>query len=112
MNQLSNVKRLDFSRLKLKYQNNIKKTWNVFKDAIGKTKSMQSRFPDKIIYNTKAITDVHLIVKHFNSYFTEIGQNLANKIEKSSMKAMLKNAIVFSQNIHLVLTNLKMHPSC
>ena len=27
------------------------------------------------------------------------------------MKAILKNAIVFSQNIHLVLTNLKMHSS-
>ena len=38
-----------------------------------------------IIHKTKTITDVHLIAKHFNSYFTEIGPNLANKIEKSSI---------------------------
>ena len=74
-----------FSILILKYQNNIKKTWNVIKDAIGKTKSTQSSFPKKIIHKTKTIADVHLIAKHFNSYFTEIGPNLAYKIEKSSM---------------------------
>ena len=28
---------------------------------------------------------MHLIANHFNSYFTEIGPNLANKIEKSSI---------------------------
>ena len=78
-------KKLHFSRLILKYQNNIKKTWNVIKDAIGKNKSTQSRFPKKIIHKTKTITDVHLIANHFNSYFTEIGPNLANKIEKSSI---------------------------
>ena len=78
-------KKLHFSRLILKYQNNIKKTWNVIKDAIGKNKSTQSSFPKKIIHKTKTITDVHLIANHFNSYFTEIGPNLANKIEKSSI---------------------------
>ena len=36
------------------------------------------------MHKTKTITDVHLIAKHFNSYFTKIA-NLANKIEKSSM---------------------------
>ena len=33
----------------------------------------------------KTVTDAHLTAKHFNSYFTEIGPNLANKIEQSSM---------------------------
>ena len=33
----------------------------------------------------KTITNVHLIANHFNSYFTEIGPNLTNKIEKSSI---------------------------
>ena len=76
-------KKLHFSRLILKYQNNINKTWNVIKDAILKTKSTQSSFPKKVIHKTKAITDLHLIVKHFNSYFTEIDPNLANKTKKS-----------------------------
>ena len=33
----------------------------------------------------KTITDVHPIAKHFNSCFTEIGPNPANKIEKYSI---------------------------
>ena len=78
-------RKLQFSRLIMKYQNNIKKTWNVINDAIGKNKSTQSSFLKAIIYKTKTITDVHLIANHFNSYFTEIGPNLANKIEKSSI---------------------------
>ena len=49
-----------------------------------KKKSTQSSFPKKIIYKTKTIPDVHLIPKNFNSCFTKIGPNLANKIEKSS----------------------------
>ena len=45
LNQLRNVKKkLHFSRLILKYQNNIKRTWNIIKDAIGKTKSAKSIF--------------------------------------------------------------------
>ena len=32
----------------------------------------------------KTIIDAYLIAKHFNSYCTEIGPNLANKIEKLS----------------------------
>ena len=44
----------------------------------------------------KTITDVDLIAKHFNSYFTEIRPNLSNKIENSSinLKAILKNASI------------------
>ena len=38
-----------------------------------------------MIHKTKTITDVHLIAKHFNYHFTEIGPNFANKIEKPSM---------------------------
>ena len=44
-------------------------SWNVIKDAIGKNKIRQSNFPKNIIYKTKTITDVHLIAKHFNSYY-------------------------------------------
>ena len=62
-------KKLHFSRLILKYQNNIKKTWDVIKDAIGKNDSTQSSFPKNIIHKEKAITDVHLLDNHINSYF-------------------------------------------
>ena len=72
------------SRLILKYKNNIKKTWDVIKDAIGKNKSTQSSFPNKIIHKTKTIADAHVI--------TEIAPNLANNCS-------------IQQNINLVLTN-------
>ena len=86
-------KKLRFSRLILKYQNNIKKTWNVIKEAIGKSKSTQSSFSKRIIHKTKTVTYAHLIAYHFNSYFTEIGPNLANKIEKSSINFEKCNSI-------------------
>ena len=44
---------------------------------------MQNQFSLKFIYKVKTITDIHVIAKHFNSYFTEIGPNHVNKIEKS-----------------------------
>ena len=41
--------------------------------------------PKKIIHKLKTIIDVYLIAKYFHSYCTEIGPNLANKIEKLSI---------------------------
>ena len=74
-------KKLHFSRLILKYQNNIKKTWNVIKDAIGKNNSTQSSFPNKFIHKAKTITDVHLIANHFNLNLQKLVQTLQRKLK-------------------------------
>ena len=76
-------KKLYFSKLILKYKNNIKKTWQIIKEAIGKEKRNQHRFPTKIVVDKESITNIHSIAKNFNKFFTEIGPNLANKINPS-----------------------------
>ena len=42
-------KKLHFSKLILKYKNNIRKTWQVIKEATGKEKYKQQNLPKKIL---------------------------------------------------------------
>ena len=65
----------------IKYKNNLKRTWDVIKDSIGKAKSIKKFFPQKIITNNKIVTDTDVIAKHFNTYFMKIGPNISKKIE-------------------------------
>ena len=74
------LKKLHFSKLLLKYKNNIKKTWQIIKEEIGKEKCNQNRFSTKIVVDKENITNIHSIAENFNKCFTEIGPNLANKI--------------------------------
>ena len=67
-------KKLYFSKLILKYKNNIKKTWQVIKEAIGKEKYTQ-HLPKKILES---------IAESFNKYFTQIGPKLAKDIGTST----------------------------
>ena len=72
--------KLHFSKLILKYKNNIKKARQIIKEAIGKEKCNQHRFPIKMVVDKESITNIHSIAENFNKYFIEIGPNLANKI--------------------------------
>ena len=74
------VHKLHVFKLILNYQNSIWKIWNVIKNALGKTKYTQRTFPKKFVPEKK-FTDI--IVQSFISYVTEIGPNLANRIERS-----------------------------
>ena len=73
-------KRPDFSNLIIKCKNNIKITWSVIKEAIGKNPALQEKFPNKINLGSKFITSTDSIAENFNKNFAEIGSNLANKI--------------------------------
>ena len=42
------AKRIHFSNLIMKYKNNLKMTWSVIKEAIGKNSSPQQKLPNKI----------------------------------------------------------------
>ena len=77
-------KKLYFSKLILKYKNNIKKTWHVIKEAIGKEKYKQQNLPKKILVDKKSITETESIAESFNKYFTQIGPNLAKDIDTST----------------------------
>ena len=74
-------KKLHFSKLILKYKNNIKKTWQIIKEAIAKEKCTQPRFPTKIVIDKKTIINTHSIAENFNKFFPEINSNLANKTD-------------------------------
>ena len=66
-------KKLYFSKLILKYKNNIKKTWQVIKEAMGKEKCKQQNLPKKILVDKINITETESIAERFNKYFTQIG---------------------------------------
>ena len=56
-------KKLHFYNLILKYKHNIKKTWEIIKESIGKGKFNHQSFPKKIKLDGKNITDEDLIAK-------------------------------------------------
>ena len=59
-------KKLNFSKLILKYKNNIKKTWQVIKEAIGKEKYKQQNLPKKILVDKKSVTEKKSIDESFS----------------------------------------------
>ena len=67
-----------------KYQNNIKQTWNVIKEVIGKTKITGKSLPKMMIINNKEIFEEEVIADEFNKYFTTVGPTLASAIPESS----------------------------
>ena len=59
-------KKMYFSKQILKYKNNIKKTWQIIKEAMGKIKYKQQNLPRKILVDKKSITETKLIAENFN----------------------------------------------
>ena len=78
-------KKLHYSNLIVKYKDNIKKTWSVIKEAIGKERIKQQSFPKKICIGDKETTDLKSMAESFNKFFTEIGPNLAKDIDSPSV---------------------------
>ena len=79
-------KKKDISKLILTFKNNIKKTWEIIKDSIGKGKCNNQNFPKKVIVDNIAIRDETQIAENFNKFFTEIGPKLAKEIQTSTIK--------------------------
>jgi hypothetical protein len=63
-------------------RNDLKQTWTILKSLINRTKTM-SKFPDIFKNNQTVISDPQLIADSFNSYFTNIGANLADQIVRT-----------------------------
>ena len=67
-----------------RYKNNAKKTWEVMKEIVGKTKIITDNFPKEIVLdNNEVISDKNRIADEFNKFFVSIGPKLANKIPKN-----------------------------
>ena len=54
------------------------------KELIVKTRNTESSLPVKPVIENKEVTEVKDIVEEFNSFFTNVGPNLAKKVPNSS----------------------------
>ena len=91
-------KKNHFYKLILTFKKNIKKTWEVIKDSIGKGKRNNQNFPKKVIVNNIAITDETQIAENFNKFFTEIGRKLASTINLM----IISNNVLYCQTIQFL----------
>ena len=74
-----------FSKKILQYKNNMKKTWSVMKEIMGKMhRHNKSKLTRKLFVDKKYITLETEIAKKSNEFFTEIGPYLARKIPAPS----------------------------
>jgi hypothetical protein len=56
----------------------VKTTWKIIKDITGKTKSSDINI--EIDTDAGKLTNINDIAKAFNTYFTNIAENLTNKL--------------------------------
>ena len=63
-------------------RNNLSKTWKILNSLISRTQTKGT--VDEVIVNNKIVRDPKIIADNFNSFFANIGPNLAAKIPKSS----------------------------
>ena len=71
-----------YSKMILHYKDNIKKTWQIMKEMIGKGKLVSNSLslPKHIILNYRDNFDEKTIVNSFNEYFVNVGPKLACEI--------------------------------
>ena len=67
-------------------KDNLAKTWKILKSLISP--NVRKEAFEEIIHNNKIVRDQKQIANNFNSYFTNIGPNLAAKIPTTSHKFM------------------------
>ena len=72
-----------YSKMILHYKDNIKKTWQIMKEVIGKGKLVNNSLPKHLILNNRNIFDQKTIANSFNEYFVNVGPKLACEIPQS-----------------------------
>ena len=84
-------KKLHFSKLIVKYKDNIKKTWFVIKEVIGKEKPQQQNFPQKICVGNKGIIDLKTIAEKFSKLVSMLLSGICrDKLKISSVTPLFK----------------------
>ena len=85
-----------------KFKNDLKSTWRTIKDILGSNKDKRD-FPDHFMIDNTKVTDNETIAKSFNTFFTEIGPKLADRIEvpaHKNFKDFLRNPSTLDFNFH------------
>ena len=73
----------NYYRDKIKlFENDIRNTWKIMKEIIGKKKCNNETLPKHLIVDKIEIHDAKSIAEKFNDFFVNIGVNLANKISQ------------------------------
>ena len=90
-------KKQHFSNLLQKNQSNIKETWKVMKEIMGKSRINSNNFHKKIIVDNKSIYNDDNIANKFYSYFADL--KLAETIPESinTFQSFLKKADSYAQ---------------
>ena len=73
---IRNAKKHYFESLFEKYKINMRKTWSTINDILSR-KTNNKSIPDHFIDGNEIIIDKQTIANHLNSYFTNIGPNVA-----------------------------------
>ena len=83
--KIKNAKKNYYQRKIELYENNIKNTWKVMKEIIGKSKNINDTFPEQIIVDQIEINDAQSIADNFNEYYANVGPSLASKIPEGDI---------------------------
>ena len=105
----NNLKKPHYSNLLLKHQSNVKKTWTIMKEIIGKSKLQSKNLPRRVIINGNDIYDECAIDNGFNKYFADMGPNLAKNIPlgTNSFASYLTKTQHCIQNTNLTFKELE-----
>ena len=93
-----------YAQLMEENKSNLQNSWRILKEVINKKKSTSTC--SKFLVNGKYITDKNAIADGFNSFFVNIGPNLASKIPESTTPCTkFIRGDRLSQSIFLSATN-------
>ena len=84
----------------MKVKNNVKKTWNVINSVLGRKKEKQLF---KLRVAGKDINDEVEIANEFNNYFSNVAENLVNKIPTNNSR---RKYWEYLRNRNLTIYNL------
>ena len=104
---LFRAKRLFLSYTFNKYNSDIKNTWKSINELLSRNYTNKS-FPQSLVIDGTQISDKREIVNTFNSFFTNIGVDLANKIAYSGNKTF-RDYLTDNESDNLSFTNVDEH---
>ena len=83
--KIKNKAKKNYYRVKIKFfENDIRGTWKIMKEIIGKKKCNQV-LPKQILVDEIVINDAKSIAEKFNEFYVNVGPNLAKKIPQSDL---------------------------
>ena len=84
--KIKNKAKRNYYRIKIKFfENDIRGTWKIMKEIIGKKKCINQILPKQILVDKIEINDAKSIAEKFNEFYVNVGPNLAKKIPQSDL---------------------------